>query len=147
MNKIVRIILILFVVGLISGLGVYVYVFHKPHRNIEKENPAYSVSAADLLTQFSQNEDSSNNKYGNKVLLVSGKIVDITKKEDIIVTFVLENSSSGISCNFDSAYSAEKSEILKKIKMDESILVKGKCDGYDAITGVVLTDCVLIEKK
>jgi hypothetical protein len=147
MNKILRIILILVVVGLISGLGVYMYVFHKPHRNIEKENPTYTVSAADLLTQFSLMEDSSNNKYGNKVLLVSGKIVDITKKEDLIITFVLENSSSGISCNFDSAYSTEKSDVLNKFKIDESIHLKGKCDGYDVITGVVLTDCVLIDNE
>ena len=147
MNKIVKILLILAVIGLVSGFGVYMYVFHKPERNIANEAPAFTISASDLLSQFSEKEDSCNKIYGNKTIQVSGKIVDITKKDNIVLTIILENSNSGISCNFDSAYSVENASSIGKFEMGVNIEIKGKCDGYDAIMGVVLTRCALIKTE
>lgn len=146
MKKIFKVLLILFVIGLVCGTGVYLYVFHKPHRNLANEKPAFELKAADLLNQYSTKEDSCNKAYGDKALQVSGKIADIAKKGEIIQTIVLENSTTGISCSFDSAYSAESSKLISKYKIGEDITLKGKCDGYDEIMGVVLTRCVLVEK-
>ena len=147
MNKIVKVLLILLVIGLVCGFGVYMYVFHKPHRNIANEKPAFSLTASELLTQFSEKEDSCNKTYGDKTIQVTGKIVDMTKKDNIVLTVVLDNSTTGVSCSFDSAYSAEHAPVIGKFEVGSEVVLKGKCDGYDAIMGVVLTRCALVEKE
>ena len=146
-SKILKIVIILFVIGVIVGISVYMYVFHKPHRNIADEKPAFVLSATELLTQFSQREDSCNKVFGDKTLEIKGKIADITKKNNVVLTVVLENSTSGVNCNFDSAYSVENNNILNKFEIGNDVVLKGKCDGYDAISGVVLTSCALSDKK
>jgi tRNA_anti-like len=145
MKKFLKVILILFIIGLIFGFGVYMYVFHKPHRNLANEKPAFTLTASELLKQFSAREDSAYKVYGDKALQVSGKIADITKKGNDI-TFVLEDQNSGVSCSFDSAYCVVNKAIIDGLKSGDEVKLKGKCDGYDPIMGVVLTRCVLVEK-
>jgi len=147
MKKIFKVILILFIIGLICGIGVYLYVFHKPHRNLANEKPAYELNAADLLSQYGAKEDSCNKLYGDKALQVSGKIADISKKGELVQTIVLEDPTTGISCSFDSAYCAENLKQISGFKVGDKIILKGKCDGYDAIMGVVLTRCVLVKNE
>jgi hypothetical protein len=113
---------------------------------LANEKPAFTLSAADLIKQFSEKEDSCYKVYGDKAVQVNGKIADISKKGDIIQTIVLENSTSGVSCGFDSLYSVENSEKIAKLKVGEDVTLKGKCDGYDMIMGVVLTRCCVVEK-
>ena len=146
MKKFFKIILYLFIVGLICGIGVYLYVFHKPHRNLANEKPAFTLTAADLIIQFGEKEDSCYKVYGDKAIQVNGKIADISKKGNIIQTIVLENSSSGVSCGFNSLYNVENSEKISKLKVGDIVKLKGKCDGYDMIMGVVLTQCCVVER-
>ena len=146
MNKVVKVLLILVVIGLVCGFGVYMYVFHKPHRNIAKETPAFALTSAEILKQFSEREDSCNKVYGDKTIQITGKIADISKKDNIVLTIVLDNTTTGVSCSFDSAYSVENSAVISKFQTGNDITLKGKCDGYDAIMGVVLTRCALVEK-
>jgi hypothetical protein len=147
MNKTIKVLLILLVFGLLVGTGVYLYVFHKPHRNIANEKPAFTLTSTDLLKQFSENEDSCNKIYGNKTIEVSGKIVDITKKEKLVLSVILNNSSTGVNCYFDSLYSSENAPVINNFEIGNEIKLKGKCDGYDDIMGVVLNSCVLVDKE
>jgi len=146
MNKLLKIVIILIIIGLICGLGVYIYVFHKPQRNLANEKPTFTLTASILIKQFSEKEDSCFKLYGNKAIQVNGKIADISKKGDLIQNIVLENSSSGVNCNFDSLYSIENSMKIAKFKIGDSIILKGKCDGYDILMGVVLSRCCIVEK-
>lgn len=139
MKKFLKIVLILFIIGLVCGFGVYMYVFHKPHRNVANEKPAFELDAKDLLSQYSANEDSCNKVYGDKALQVSGEIVDIAKKGELVQSIILVDSNSGVSCGFDSAYSVENRPRLNALKIGDEVTIKGKCDGYDMIMGVVLT--------
>jgi hypothetical protein len=144
-KKILKIGFILFGIGLFSGLGTYIYVFHKPQRNIGKEKPAYIMSARQLYREFSNSEDSSNIKYGDKVIEITGPITDVTlNSNDGSITLLDE--ISGINCSFDSITLAEHRVEMEKIKPGDEITIKGKCDGFDMIMGVVLTRCVLINK-
>ena len=146
MKQFLRITLILFGVGVFAGIGTYIYVFHKPHRNIEKEKPEYVISAQDLLDQFSTEEDSSYAKYGDKVIQVSGSVADVAIKENT-ASIMLLDAMSGINCAFDSVTVSQHKDELEKIQVGQDLTVKGKCDGYDMIMGVVLTRCVLLENK
>jgi hypothetical protein len=147
MKKLLKIVIILIIIGIICGIGVYIYVFHKPQRNLANEKPSFTLNANDLIKQFSEKEDSSFKVFGNKAIQVNGIIADITKKDNLIQNIVLENSSSGVSCNFDSLYSIENSVKIAKFKLGDSIILKGKCDGYDMLMGVVLSRCCVVEKE
>ena len=141
-----KIILIIIIVGIVCGGGGIIYVFFKPHRNLAKEKPSFTLTASELLKQFGAREDSAYKVYGDKALQVNGKIADITKKGNDI-TFVLEDQNSGVSCSFDSTYCVVNKAIIDGLKSGDEVNLKGKCDGYDPIMGVVLTRCVLVEKK
>ena len=146
MKKFLKVVLYLFIIGVVCGIGVYIYVFHKPHRNLANEKPAFTLSASDLLKQFSASEDSTYKLYGDKALQVNGKINDVAKKGSDI-TFILEDATTGVSCSFDSAYCVTNAAKIEKFKSGDEVTLKGKCDGFDPIMGVVLTRCVLVEKE
>jgi len=142
MKKIYKIIIYLVIFGLLCGFGVYLYVFHKPHRNVGKEKPAFTLTATELIKEFSEKEDATYKLYGDKALQVTGKIADIAKNDNDI-TVILEDKTSGVSCSFEAAYFQKNAEKINALKVGDNVTVKGKCDGYDMIMGVVLTRCVI----
>jgi hypothetical protein len=50
----------------------------------------------------------------------------------------------GITCSFDSLSMVKSSDKLRQIKAGDEVVLKGQCDGYDMIMGVVLSRCVLL---
>lgn len=144
MNKYLKIFLILFATGLVvGGVAVY-YVFNKPHRNIAKEKPAFSMDAEELYSKYSANEQEGNAKFGNKVIQVSGEIVEVII-QDYNYSIVLSDPFEAVSCNFDSAYVSNNKDRFDKLGIGENVSLKGKCDGLDMIQGVVLTRCVILD--
>lgn len=143
MRNFLRLTLILFGIGVFAGIGTYIYVFHKPARNIVKEKPEYVMNAQDLLGQFTNAEDSSYAKYGDKVIQVTGPVADVAIKSNT-ASIMLLDAMSGINCAFDSISVVQHKDELDKIQVGQNITLKGKCDGYDMIMGVVLTRCVLL---
>lgn len=146
MKKLTKIILILFCVGLVSGIGTYLYVFHKPHRNLENEKPAYIYAAEKLVTEYTADEMAGNKKFADKALDVSGEVVE-KNVSDKQITFVLYDAMGGVSCSFDSTYIAENKDKLIAITQGQHVTIRGKCDGLDMILGVVLTCCVIPDDK
>ena len=143
MKKWLKILLILFGIGLFAGICTYMYVFHKPHRNVAAEKPTFIMKAADLTSEFTANEDSCNKKYGDKVIQVDGKIADISKS-DTTLSVTLDDPSKGVNCSFESEYCIKNKDQIKLLKVGDQVTLKGKCDGFDMIMGVVLTRCVLL---
>ena len=142
MKKTYKILLFIVGFGILCFIGILLYVFYKPHRNVGKEKPAFTLQAAELIKQFSEKEDASYKMYGDKALQVTGKIADIAKK-GTEVTVTLVDQTAGVSCSFEAEYVLKNSEKLDKLKVGDELTVKGKCDGYDMIMGVVLTRCVV----
>ena len=142
-KKLLKIFLVLFGIGLFVGICTYLYVFHKPHRNIANEKPAYTLNAFQLLDEFNVSEDSSYIKYGDKVLQVDGKIEELSSS-DTTLSIILSNPEKGISCSFEAEYCLKNKDRIKQLKIGTPVTLKGKCDGYDMIMGVVLTRCVLL---
>jgi hypothetical protein len=144
MNKKLKYFIIIVLVGLIVGLAGVYYVYNKPQRNISKEKPAYIIDPASLVNDFNMNEDSSTMKYNGKVIQVSGQVVEYDpEKTGTSIVFV--NSIGGVTCSFDSITTVNNFERLSNIKVGDSLTLKGKCDGFDNINGVVLSKCVLVK--
>lgn len=145
MKKSIKIVLIIVVVGLITGFSTIYYVFNKPHRNVEGEAPAFKMEAAALYNEFSKDETIANEKFGNKVIQVSGSIAELSKN-DYEVSIVLNNEVEGVNCMLDSMAIVQNKTLIDNLKIGDKISLKGKCDGFDMIMGVVLTRCFIVEE-
>jgi len=143
MNKYLKIFLILIAFGVVVGGGAVYYIFNMPARDVENEIPAFTLDAAALYSDFSNDEDAANLKYGNMVLQVSGVVVDKTV-EDYQVSITLNDEMEGINCAVDSVSYVKNKEFFDGLNPGNEITLKGKCDGFDMIMGVVLTRCFLI---
>lgn len=142
MKKLFKIGLMLAAFGILSATAVYLYVFHKPHRNIAKEAPAYVVDAQTFYSEFVNDETAAYEKYGNQVVQVSGEVVDISLSQNS-ASLVLLDEMEGIACAFDSLDVVKQKKQLEGIQIGDNVNLKGQCDGYDMIMGVVLTRCIL----
>lgn len=146
MSKFLKIGIAVAIIGLIIGGSIIYYIFHMPHRNLENEKAAYVLTAQELFTDFSQDEQVGNEKYGNKAIQVNGKIVEKTE-EGYSITLVLNDAMEGVSCSFDSAYVADNKKRFNALSVGNTTNIKGQCDGIDMIMGVVLTRCVIVDES
>lgn len=116
---------------LVSG-GIYFYYGYlfKASRNIVSEEPAYKITAVQLLTDYNSNQQKANSLYLNKTIEVTGKV---TKVSDSIVMV-----DTGVFC-------------LSSVKVNkdlegQKVVVKGKCIGYDELFQEVKLDQCTINK-
>jgi hypothetical protein len=66
--------LVLFVLGVAGGVIGYVFVYNKPHRNIETAKPDFVVTADELLEQVVEAGDEADSRFVGKVIVVEGTI-------------------------------------------------------------------------
>jgi Flp pilus assembly protein TadG len=131
MKKVLFIILILVAVGVGAGL----YMWNKAPDKVE-DSASSAISADDLAVAFTTNEQQANAKYLNKVLDVSGTIVEVTKNQDgktVITLGVASDPLSGVQCTMR--------ENNVKAEAGKSITIKGFCNGYTLV--VLLSDCII----
>ena len=138
-----KIFLIILAVFLIAGSSSIYYIFNKPHRNIDLETPAYTLDAKSLFNEFSNDEAIANQTYGDQIVQVSGIIVELFVDE-YQISIVLYDELKGVSCELDNLTIDRNKSIIKSFKIGDQITLKGKCDGFDMIMGVVLTRCFII---
>lgn len=148
-SKIMRYGIIIVAFGLLAGISVAVYVFNKPERDVAKTAAEYTLTATQLMMEFTQDEQAANAKYLSaaygKVISVSGTIGEINLAGDTTVNILLKEPTMGtgsINC------SMQKSEIpkAKSLKVGDKVAVKGECTGYlDIINEVSMVKCLLEE--
>jgi len=144
MNKTLKIFLIIVALGLVTGLATVYYLFNMPHRDVEKEKPAFVMTASDLYTEYSGDETKSNIKFGDQVIQVTGNIAELSI-EAYQVSITLNDEMEGVNCALDSLSIQQNKELINHLSLGDSITLKGKCDGFDMIMGVVLTRCYIIK--
>lgn len=128
-NKIVLGLVILLL--LVSG-GSYLYygVLFKTSRNIESEEPIFTISAERLIQDYKTNQKKANSKYLNKTIQIEGIVSSETDS-----TLVLHNT---VFCLLSHP---QKNKLIKK-----NVVIKGKCIGYDELfEEVKLDQCTIIK--
>jgi hypothetical protein len=125
------------IVILISGLGFGFYLYNKPHQGIENEHPAFRLSAAALISEYDNNEETANTKYLGKIVEVTGVIAEKSRDEKGIINVTLQGPDlAGVGCQFDPKAQDE----LAVVKEGQEVVIKGICTGV--LMDVVLVDCV-----
>ena len=133
-----KIILILLAIGVI-GAGIGYYMVNKPVPSLEKKKADLEVTAAKLLTDYQLNETAANETYLGKLVLVSGKVVDITQENGIKkIHLETSNPMALIICEMETG--TETGDV----KAGDMVSVKGMCSGY--LSDVILVQSTLVKK-
>ncbi len=118
------------------------YLWNKPHRDIAAAKEDFIISATDFYKEYSANETSANAKYLDKVIAVEGVIsaIELENADEPTVALITATPDMTVSCGFKKELLSE----VKKLKPNDKIKIKGKCDGM-GMFGVVITQCSLIK--
>ena len=120
----------------IAGTGIYLY--NKPPRNPANET-GIPVTAQELFSKFTSNETQANQAYLNKVVQVSGQVLEVKNTNNAGKVVVLNTGDPmfGVACTLSKADAP-----VKPVQPGEKITIKGICTGY--LSDVVLTNSYLI---
>jgi hypothetical protein len=118
--------------------GFLIYSYNKPPRNVVSET-GLPITATELYTKFTSNEPQANHAYLNKVLQVSGQVLEVksTSSAGRVVVLNTGDPMFGVACTLNKADPS-----TPPVKPGEKITVKGICTGY--LSDVVLTNSYLV---
>ena len=136
-------IIILLLIFIVSAVGISLYLYFKPSKDLAKVKPDIIISAKKFIEDYASDEASGNEKYVGKIIAVQGLIYSIQSTEQGISTIFLEDDFFGISCVLDSAYSVSVKDILDSSVKGSPINIKGRCNGI--LTNIQMSSCVLAE--
>lgn len=138
MKKLLLLILTLGLIGLIVG----VYYYFKPAQSVANEKPEFSISSAQLVTDYEKDENASNQKYLGKVIEIKGLVSEKSTDKAGIVSITLAGEEiAGVTCQMFHT----ETEKTKSIQEGDELTIKGRCTGI--LMDVVLVDCVINEKN
>lgn len=141
----IKILLILFVLGIAGAFLVYKFYINKPHPDIEKMTPDFTLKAADLFSEYLNNKAEAEKKFNGKIIQIQGNLAK-AEVADTVVTAVFvfkqgDFGDEGIRCNMSKKF---HDEIQKK---DSGVLIsiKGRCSGYNE-TDVIFEQSSIVKE-
>ena len=119
----------------LAGWGIY--TLYKPHRNVEGEDTAATLTATSLYNEFAMNESKANQKWVGKVLEITGTISSVTEAGNYVSLNLAATADGGVNC------SVLKKDLQTDYKFNkgDSVRVKGKCTGF--LMDVNMVDCII----
>lgn len=149
-RKIIKWGLILFAAGLVVAVGIALYLFNMPHRDVQASKVDYEVSAKQLVQEYLTDAQSANEKYlqeegESKILAVSGFVsaIDEDMNQQKVILLKDKNSKAGVSCSFTKTSNAN----AEKLKIGDRVKLKGVIRsgaGYDE--DLEMYEDVILEK-
>ena len=109
------------IVLLLTG---YFYIY-QDHRDIQNEEAEFVLSSSELIEQFVNNATTSEQRYLNKTIEITGVLTEINQND-----LTLDDH---IFCQFNEP-------ILSKLQSNSSIKIKGRFIGYDDLLEQVKID-------
>ena len=128
-------VLILLLIILVGGTIAY-RMFTKPNRDVATEK-GIVIPAAQLVTEFQENESAANVKYLNKPIEVSGTVSNVAQNQEGITTVLLSSNDAmtGVFCTLK--------ENNPNIKIGTQVVIKGICNGM--LSDVRLGEAILVK--
>ncbi len=139
-KKTVRLVLWIFVIGLIAAFAAIYYAFNMPRRNLSRETAVYTLDAKQLISEFKKDEASATTKYLDKAIAVKGEIKSIRTLDNHSMVFSLEDEMEGVSCTVDSTDVVNYSSKLTQFSNGSVVSFKGRCSGM--LMDIQVINCV-----
>ena len=136
---------ILFLIGgviVIIALFLGFLYYNKPHVNVYEKKHDYAINIDDLYVELQTNATLSIQKYSDKILLITGSLSTISKKNNDHTNIVVKGSRGIVNCELDSLYS----QTIWNYQKDDPVTLKGLFVGFDDLLGEIqLKKCIIIE--
>lgn len=124
MRKKGKIFFVLLVIISLVGLLSYNYIMHGGERNLMTEKTDFTVTALNIIEDFTKSIEDSNKKYLDKAIEITGTVTSVSGKEVVLDNLVICNLKAGdIS-----------------IKKNQKLIIKGRVVGYDDLMGEIKLD-------
>lgn len=142
---------------LLIGLGIALYLFNMPHRDVVGSKADFNMTASTIVHEYLENATAANAKYLNeegesKILAVTGTVqsIDEDMNQQKVILLMEASDRAGVSCTF--TQSTNKN--VDNIEEGQQITVKGVIRSgasYDAdmelYEDVILEKCDIIKSK
>ncbi len=139
-----KVVISLFIILLIAA-GIGAYLWNKPHRTAEDEEPFVTLTASALFTEFATDEPATTAKYSDKVIQISGDLIKASADSSGNVQVVLEAGGEMNTVSVTLMKGATTPSETPGTKID----VKGICNGFmagDLLGGELLGGEVLLNQ-
>jgi len=132
MKKLLIIGIVLLITGLIAAALVWKFYVNKPHDDIEKASPAYSMAAEEFWDKYTADIKKGDSLYTKQVIELTGKLSRIANNDSLVsLIFVMAADSmfgdKSISCQMYPKHNDE----AKAIVPGSEVKIKGFCVGYN----------------
>jgi hypothetical protein len=132
---------------LLTGAALYFYFATLTYEDTAAIKAEYTVEAIPFIKEFEQNIKTTNNKYVEKIIAVSG-LVTATLPADTTINIEMKDTTTGSYLIF--AFQQQHLDKAKKIKAGDRVTVKGSCsDGvFSEILGTYFISfkrCTIVE--
>ena len=138
-----KIVLTLFVLGVVAAILVYIFIYNKPHPDFEKMKPAYSLSAADLYNAYISDRQNSDARYNGQVIEIEGILSKVESTDSSVIAVFVFNQGmfgdEGIRCSMLEKYYVK----TRSLQPQSMVRIKGFCSGYNE-TDVILEQSSII---
>ena len=142
---------------MIIGGGVILYVYNKPHRDVQASSVDYILEVKQLVNEYLMDARAANEKYlqedgDSKIIAITGRVASIDEDlhQQKVVLLKETNGLAGVSCTF----MRETNKNVEKLKPGDLVTIKGVIRagaGYDEdmelYEDVILEKCDLISNK
>ena len=149
-KRVIKFIVIVALSVVVIGAAIGLYLFNKPHRNVQAAEVDFSITSSALVEEYLTSPEKANEKYlsdeGNsKILAITGKVHSISRdlNDQVVVLLKAEGQNAGVSCTFTKETNANTSTL----QIGQTITVKGVIRsgaGFDA--DLDLYEDVIVEK-
>lgn len=145
MNKLLKIGLILAVTGLVAVILIWKFYVNKPHDDIEKAVPSYSLTAVEIWKQYNNDIKKADSTYTGKVIQLTGTFNRAEKSDSLVyIVFVMEVDSmfgdKSVRCEMLQKYNDEALAIAAATP----VKIKGFCTGFDQ-TDIKFNKCSVVK--
>ena len=136
MSKVFKITVAILLLIIVVGGAIAYRMWNKPNRDVAKEK-GIAITAAQLVTEFQENETAANTKYLNKPIEVSGTVSNVAQNQEGITTVLLSSNDAmtGVFCTLK--------ENNPNIKTSTQVVIKGICNGM--LSDVRLGEAILVK--
>ncbi|MEO0471943.1 MAG: hypothetical protein AAF206_20115 [Bacteroidota bacterium] len=133
-----RIIGIILILGL-AAAAIGGTMYFKPHADVNQLDAEFQMSVPEVLAAFSEDENSANQKYVDKIIEVKGTVAEINETGDggVVVSLREDGEMLGVNCAFQPADAGK----AQKLAVGTQVSIKGFCSGM--LMDVNLNRCVL----
>ena len=120
-------------------VAMVAFVYHKPHRSVERLQAQYELTAQELQSIYSTDEDKANQLFLDEIIRVQGELSTVEKNDlgETVLVIKTGSTMSAVRCTM-----TQGQHDLSGLQPGDQVAVKGICTGM--LLDIILTKGILL---